>query len=559
MSGIFELADRYVEDWAALDPTGATATGYCGREGQLTDWSPEGIGARAELDRRTLAELEQAVRVLGTLGEDDRRAATHLRERLEARLLLVDTGEMLRELRSGWAPVHRARQWIDGIAKETPDDWERIAAGMEAIPHALDGVRRSLEEGLRTAPAPPRQAAVVARQCATWAGERGPASFFATTIAAAPEDLDPGLRTRLDGAAVTASGAYSALAAWLTDTYAPAAGTPDSVGEDRYRAFARYHLGADLDPVEAYEWGWYELRRIEDEMRGEADRIRPGASITEAVAVLEADSEECVVGEDALKVWLQDLMDRTIESLDGTHFDLPRPIRRVEAMIAPPGGAAAMYYSPPSEDFTRPGRTWYPTLGKTTFPLWGEWSIAYHEGVPGHHFQLATTKLLVDHIDRYRRLSIVSGNIEGWALYAERFMDEIGAFTTPASRLGFLRAQALRAVRVVVDIGVHLGLRIPADGLCEGAGGSWTPELGRAFVLDRGRFPHDFLQSEMDRYLGWPAQAICYKLGERVWLEGRAAAKAAAGATFDLKHWHTGALALGPIGLDQLAPELAAL
>jgi uncharacterized protein (DUF885 family) len=556
---IFEFADQYVEAWAALDPVGATAAGFRGREGELTDWSPEGIAARAELDRRTLRDLEKVVHA-SAVTADDRRAAVFLRERLEARLLLVDSGEMLRELRGGWSPVQRARQWIDVIPKDTPEDWERIASGLEAIPGALAGIQRSLEAGLASTPAAPRQAEVVAQQCATWAGTRGQTSFFATTVAGAPPNLPPALRARLDAAAGRATVAYAAMGTWLTERYAAsAAGTPDGVGEARYRAFARSHLGAELDPREAYDWGWDDLRRIEEEMRVEADRVQSGASIEEAVAVLEADDEQCIVGEDALRAWLQDLMDRTIDDLDGTHFDLPAPIRRVEAMIAPPGGAAAMYYSPPSEDFSRPGRTWYPTLGKTRFPLWGEWSIAYHEGVPGHHFQLATTKLLTDRIDRYRRLTAVPGNAEGWALYAERFMDEIGAFTTPASRLGFLRAQALRAVRVVVDIGVHLGLQIPADDASEGAGREWTPGLGRAFVLNRGRFPHDFLQSEMDRYLGWPAQAICYKLGERVWLAGRAAAQAAAGPTFDLKRWHSEALTLGAIGLDQLAPELAAL
>ena len=561
MTALFDLSDRYVEGWAELDPVGATAAGYRGREGELTDWSPEGIAARAELDRRTLAELERLAPDPSQLDDDDRRGAGFLRERLEARLLLADSGELFRELRSGWAPVHRARQWIDVLGKETEDDWTRIASGLEAIPAALDGVRASLDEGLRQgAPAAPRQALVVAKQCATWAGERDTPSFFDTTLLSAPDDLHPALRKRLDAGADAASRSYGALSRWLADEYAPRAdGTADAVGADRYRAFATVHLGQDLDMHDAYAWGWEDLRRIETELAVEADRIVPGGSVADAVDLLERDPDRAIDGVDAFRSWLQALMDRTIDELDGTHFDLPGPIRRVDAMIAPPGGAAAMYYSPPSEDFSRPGRTWYPTLGKTRFPTWGEVSIAYHEGVPGHHFQIATNKLRTDKIDRFRRLAFVSGNIEGWALYAERFMDEIGAFDTPDTRLGFLRAQVLRAVRVVVDIGVHLRLTIPSDDRCDGAGEPWTAELGRAFVLERGLFPPDFLASEMDRYLGWPAQAICYKLGERTWLEGRAAARATRGADFDLKQWHSDALTLGLLGLDQLAPELAAL
>ena len=561
MTPLFELADRYVDAWAELDPVAATGSGYRGREGQLTDWSPDGIAARAELDRSTLAELDALAPDPGLLSDDDRRAAGFLRERLEARLLMADSGELFRELRSGWAPAQRARQWIDVLGTETEEDWTRIASGMDAIPNALDGVRASLEKGLQQgAAAAPRQALVTAKQCATWAGASGEPSFFETTLLSAPDDLDPALRNDLDAAAKGASRAYAALARWLTEEYVPRAhGTPDAVGADRYRAFARVHLGKDLDLLDAYEWGWNDLRRIEAELMLEADRIVPGGSVADAVDLLERDPDRAIEGVESFRSWLQALMDATIDELDGTHFDLPGPIRRVDAMIAPPGGAAAMYYSPPSEDFSRPGRTWYPTLGKTRFPTWGEVSIAYHEGVPGHHFQLATTRLRTDKIDRFRRLAFVSGNIEGWALYAERFMDEIGAFDTPDTRLGFLRAQVLRAVRVVVDIGVHLGLTIPADDRCDGAGAQWTPELGRAFVLERGLFPADFLASEMDRYLGWPAQAICYKLGERVWLEGRRDAQAARGTHFELKQWHDAALTLGPIGLDQLARELAAL
>ncbi len=119
------------------------------------------------------------------------------------------------------------------------------------------------------------------------------------------------------------------------------------------------------------------------------------------------------------------------------HFDIPEPVQRVEAMIAPPGGAAAMYYTGPAEDFSRPGRTWYPTLGKTRFPLWGEVSICYHEGVPGHHLQIGQVRYLADTLSRYQRtLAGTSGHAEGWALYAERLMGELGYLDDPAYELG---------------------------------------------------------------------------------------------------------------------------
>jgi uncharacterized protein (DUF885 family) len=215
-----------------------------------------------------------------------------------------------------------------------------------------------------------------------------------------------------------------------------------------------------------------------------------------------------------------------------------------------------MYYTGPSEDFSRPGRTWYPTMGKTRFPLWGEVSIAYHEGVPGHHLQIGQVRFLRDRLSRFQRLGGVAGHAEGWALYAERLMDELGYLTNPAHHLGMLRAQAMRAVRVIVDIGMHLELAIP-DGQEFHPGARWTPALGQAFVDERSRFPADFMASEIVRYLGMPGQAICYKVGEKVWLEQRAAAQERHGGAFDLKAFHSHALDLGPLGLDQLAAELA--
>jgi uncharacterized protein (DUF885 family) len=243
--------------------------------------------------------------------------------------------------------------------------------------------------------------------------------------------------------------------------------------------------------------------------------------------------------------------------MDGAHFDIAEPLHKCEAMIAPPGGAAAMYYTGPSEDFSRPGRTWYPTLGETRFPLWKEVSTCYHEAVPGHHLQVGQVKYLAGKLSRFQRLmSFVSGHGEGWALYAERLMGELGYLEDPAWEMGMLAAQAMRAVRVVVDIGMHLELPIPGHERYH-PGETWTPELALPFVIERSRFPEQFMRSEVDRYLGWPGQAISYKVGERVWLECRDDARKRKGGDFDLKAFHTYALDLGGMGLGLLREELA--
>ncbi|MBK9181163.1 MAG: DUF885 domain-containing protein [Acidimicrobiales bacterium] len=556
-SQVFALADRYVEAWAALDPLAATARGVAGHDTEVTDLSPRGIEAREELTRQTLHQLRR----LPIESDADRLAAGVLAERLDAQLALDDAGEPYRPLRVIGSPLQSVRQAFDLMARSSADDWVAIADRMERVPHALTGFRHTLDEALRRGlHAARRQATACAEQAATWAGLRGAPAYFvalADTFAGTGID-DPALGPRLAEAAAAATEAVEVTARFLFDDYAPRAPDDDAVGPERYDRFARFSLGASPDLQETYEWGWAELARIEAELADLADRIVPGGSTAEARAHLDTDPAQAVEGVDAFRRWLQDLMDRTVDELDGTHFDIPGPIRRVEAMIAPPGGAAAMYYTPPSEDLTRPGRTWYPTLGKTRFPLWPEVTTAFHEGVPGHHLQIGQVRVLGDRLSRFQRLTFVSGHGEGWALYAERLMDELGFLADPGTRFGFLTSQQFRAARVVIDIGVHLGMRLPA-GQPFHPGERWTPALALAFLRPRSPFGDAFAASEIDRYLGWPAQAISYKVGERAWLECRHDVAARLGPAFDLRAFHAGALGLGNLGLDLLRAELGRL
>ncbi len=547
---IYELCDAYAERLAVLDPVTATFRGIVGHDTEMTDYSPDGIASRTELDRTTLAQLRE----LSPENDRDRIAADLLSERLSASLALDDTGETLRTLRVIGSPFQAVRQVFDIMPRSTAQDWLTVAARMELVPDGIASVQTALDESARRGiPPARRQVLACAEQGTTWAGLRQHGPFFAELVAGYPGD-DPVLRDRLSGAAEAATKAYGALSEWLRDNLALRASARDAVGPDRYSLASNEFLGAKIDPEETYEWGWDELHRIEAEMTLVANQILPGATVAEAIAFLESDPARAVHGEEALRSFLQGLMDRTIDELDGTHFDIPGPLKKVEAMIAPAGGAAAMYYTGPAEDFSRPGRTWYPTLGKTDFPLWGEISICYHEGVPGHHLQVGQVRYLKDHLSRFQRLTGVSGHSEGWALYAERLMDELGYFENPDYRLGFLRAQVMRAVRVVVDIGMHLELLLPADEKFH-PGERWTPDLGQEFLFERSCFPRDMMASELDRYLGMPGQAISYKVGERVWLGARDEAQRRQGAAFDLKTFHARSLDLGPLGLEQLAAE----
>jgi uncharacterized protein (DUF885 family) len=324
------------------------------------------------------------------------------------------------------------------------------------------------------------------------------------------------------------------------------------VGKERYALASQYFLGAQVDLEETYGWGFEELARIEDEMRAVAGRIRPGASVAEAVAVLDAAPERTIAGRTAFRDWMQALADQAITDLHAVHFDISEEIRRLECCIAPTS-EGTIYYTGPSEDLTRPGRMWWAVPpGIDEFSTWREVTTVYHEGVPGHHLQVGQSRVSARPLNRWQRLlCLVAGHGEGWGLYAERLMEELGYLDDPGDKLGMLDAQAFRAARVVVDIGMHLELRVPVDNVFGfHPGETWTPALGWEFMRAHCRLPDESLRWELNRYLGWPGQAPAYKVGERIWLQVRDDAKARNGASFDLKRFHREALDLGPLGLD---------
>ncbi|MER6955905.1 DUF885 domain-containing protein [Streptomyces sp. NPDC000618] len=557
-----EVADAYVDDLIALDPVTGTYLGVQESSSRLPDYSPTGQEALAQLARDTLARLDEAERRPGADSDIERRCARLLRERLTAELAVHDADEGLRAVGNMSTPAHHVREVFTVTPNRTEDDWTAIAERLRAVPTALAGYRESLALGLeRKLYAAPRPTATFVEQLTEWSDTDGAGrGWFEDFVATGSEALPEALRAELDEAARAATAAVVELRDWVREVYAPTAeGAPNTVGRERYARWSRYYNGTDLDLDEAYAYGWAEYHRLLGEMKKEAEKILPGAA-TPWVALAHLDEHgKHIEGVDEVRDWLQGLMDQAIDALDGTHFELAERVRRVESRIAPPGGAAAPYYTAPSEDFSRPGRTWLPTMGETRFPVYDLVSTWYHEGVPGHHLQLAQWTHIARDLSRYQAsVGVVSANAEGWALYAERLMDELGFLTDAEQRLGYLDAQMMRAVRVIVDIGMHLELEIPADSPFH-PGERWTPELAQEFFGGHSSRPADFVESELTRYLTIPGQAIGYKLGERAWLLGREKARARHGDAFDLKSWHMAALSQGSLGLDDLVDELAAL
>jgi uncharacterized protein (DUF885 family) len=544
MSSVRGICDRYVDDYAALDPVAATEFGIVGHESELTDYSPAGHAARAELARLALAEMAAAEPV----DDGERVAKAVFTDRLSLELELYDAGLTQAMLNVVIDPLHSLRVAFDLMPRETPEQRAAIDARITKVPAALAGLRASL---LASADADRvsalRQVGKVADQCETWAGLGSAPGFFRTL----------GGETE---AARQADEALAEFAGFLRAELAPLAPTKDAVGAQVYRLWSRFFVGADLDPREAYEWGWAEFARIEAEMREVADRIRPGATVAEAADALDADPRYQVSGRDEFTRRMQAVADDALTTLRDKHFDIPDRLMAIEARIAPDGGNAIMYYTGPTEDFSRPGRMWWSLpADKHEFTVWRETSIVYHEGAPGHHLQIATAVNQAEKLTKYQRMmGFVSGHGEGWALYAERLMQDLGYLSDDGDLLGMLAGQLFRAARVIVDIGMHLEFDIPAGtGFHEGE--TWTPELGLEFLLTRTVAEPAMSRAEIDRYLGWPGQAPSYKLGERLWLAARDDARARHGDAFDLKAFHKQALEMGGMGLDTLREQLSRL
>jgi uncharacterized protein (DUF885 family) len=549
-SELDQLANRFVADYAASQPTVATYIGVPGHDDRWPDLTPDGHAAHAGLLRTTLA----AVRGVDTVDRRDEVARSAMLERLGAELARFDAGWAQADLNTIDSPLQAFRSSFDVMPTATDDDWAMIARRLAALPEALAGYRAGLLDaagrGQVSAARQVRLGAGIARR---YTGNgRGP-GFYAQFVERSP--AEGALRRDLDRAAQDVNAALTTFADFLEQDLLPRAPEADGVGRERYALESRYFAGTDLDLAETYAWGWDELARIVAEKEAVAEMIAPGQGVAGAVAALDADPARQVRGREALQAWLQDTADRAIAALDGVHFDIPEPVRRIEGRLTPTSGEG-VYYTGPTEDFSRPGRMWWSLPeGVTDMTTWRETTTVFHEGAPGHHLQIGQTVHNAALLNRWQRLLCwVSGHGEGWALYSERLMGELGFLDDPGDRLGMLDAQELRAARVVLDIGVHLDLPIPRG---RAAGDRWTYDVALAFLRTHVDMEDAMRVDELHRYLGWPGQAPVYKVGERVFLTCREQAQLRAGAGFDLKAWHRAVLDLGPLGLGPLAAELA--
>ena len=550
-TAIDAVADAFTNTLLQLDPSFATSLGIPGRETEYADYSPAGLESLAEAIRETLGRLDG----LEPADDVDRVTLDAMHERLGLDLEIHESGWDLADLNNIASPAQGIRSIFDLMPTETEEQWRHIAGRLNNVDDAVAGYITSLRSGMeRSLVAARRQVKIVLEQASAYAEDGGYFDALAENAAlSGGAALPEALRTELRAGAESARRAYLNLATFLEGELLPAAPEKDAVGAERYALFSRQFLGSAVDLEETYRWGVQELDRIIAEQEAVAEQIRPGATVEEAVAILNEDPARQLHGTEELRAWMQGLADRAVEDLAGSHFDISEPMRRIECMIAPTqeGG---IYYTGPSEDFSRPGRMWWSVpAGEDTFTTWAETTTVYHEGVPGHHLQIGTATAARGLLNAWRRnVCWVSGHGEGWALYAERLMDQLGYLSDPGDKMGMLDAQRMRAARVVFDIGVHLELEIPE----RWGEGTWTAEKGYDFLRQNMSISEGQLNFEFTRYLGWPGQAPSYKLGQRLWEQIRDEVRSREGDAFDLKAFHTRALQLGSVGLDTLRRAL---
>lgn len=550
MTDIHGLASAFVDETVERLPNLATYLGIPGHDDRWDDLSLEGVEAVTAMERDQLGRLE----ALDALDDEWHRLARRvIAEELEGEIMMTDSGEHLLDLRSVASPVQDLRDTFDHMDKATGEGWENVVSRLRALPAAVSQFVSRLDEGRR------RSKTVAVRQVdAAVEQSRHHAGDESSLLALVREATEAGMPADLVAAVAAAVDegrrGFSELADHLEGDYRPSAVERDAVGPDRHAVYALHFLGTEIEPIATYEWGWEEVARLRRRMEEVADTISPGAALEDAIQILREDPDRAASSPEQFRDLMQERQEIALRELEGVHFDVPSQIRSVDVKLAPSGGPLGAYYVDPSEDFTRPGSIWWSLGEADVIPLFNQVSTAYHEGFPGHHLQVGLQKTAGERFTRYQRLMVWnSGTGEGWALHAEDLMEELGYLEKPDYVMGKLADEMLRACRVVIDIGSHLELPIPS-GQPFHPGEPWTFETAVEMLRTHAAEDGDVAVSEVTRYLGWPAQAIAYKVGQQAIRDLRDQERSRGG--FDQKRFHARLLEIGSTGLDVLRDHI---
>jgi len=483
-------------------------------------------------------------------------------EALTRTLLVRQLREQVEDSRFEWwkmrvsqmSGVHlQAPQLASLLAFHSARDYDDYAVRLRNLPRQLDDTIANMRLGMAAGLVPPRfLLEKVAAQAEAVAAGKPEDTPFARPLASMPAELPPAERQRIREAFVAAIRdgvvpAYQRFARFVREEYAPRGRTEPGIwalpdGEARYAAEVRRMTTTELTPEAIHRIGLSEVARIEGQMLAVARKLGH-TDLASFGAALDADP--------ALHPRSREQMLELYRGyIDGMAKELPRLFGRLPRagfQVAPVESyrektAAGAQYLPPSPDGARPGQIQVNTGDFEKRKTISFESTAYHEGLPGHHLQIAIAQELPG-LPPVRRLGTFYGAfVEGWALYAERLGEEVGKYQDPYSYYGHLQEEMLRDIRLVVDTGIHWK--------------HWSREQAVEYFRAHSNLDEVEIQAETDRYISWPGQALSYKIGQLEILELREKARRALGGRFDLRAFHDEVLGAGSLPLDVLAARI---
>jgi len=477
---------------------------------------------------------------------------------------------MIRDLRNGVAgakfkywqmPVNQmsgihlnAAQLPSALPFATVKDYEDYVVRLGKFPKIMDDIMANMRKGMAARLMPPKfLLEKVAEQAQGIADTKGAASPFAVPLANFPESFPAQEKERLRAAVLAAIDshvipAYQRFAKFVRDEYAPKGRTDVGVwalpdGRERYAFQVRNMTTTEVPPEEIHQIGLREVARIEGEMLKIAQKL--GSSD------LKAFNQAVEANPDLKAKSKQQMLDMYTKYIDQMYARLPQlfgrlPKAKLEVLPVQEfreKEASGASYENGSPDGSRPGRVYVNTYEATSRKTLSFESTAYHEGVPGHHMQLAIQQELPE-LPPFRQQGGYTAFIEGWALYSERLGKEVGFYQDPYNDYGRLNDEMLRAIRLVVDTGLHHK--------------KWTRDQVVQFFRDHSAIDEVEIQSETDRYIVWPGQALAYKMGALKILELRERAQKELGAKFDIRGFHDEVLGAGALPLQELEERIDA-
>ena len=549
-----ELNRLLAEEWEytlRTEPELATHVGDYRYNDRLSDFSDKAIAEDLEHARQTLTRFE-AIDVTGFPEQ----------ERLNHAL-------MVRSLREGIDSA-RFKSWempatqfggihlgYAGLGFDSPfrnvKDYENYLSRLHQIPQVLEQATGHMRDGLHDKLMPPKflleKVADQAQKIADNSLEKSP---FTAPLKKFPDAIGEADRKRLraaieDSVKSEVAPAYAKFAKFVREEYAPHGrldpgewALPD--GEARYRFAVRHQTTTDLTPDQIHELGVKSVAEIEQQMLkvAQAQGFRDLKSFNEHIRqdpALHAKS-----GQQLLELYTK-YRDQMYEKLPQLFGRLPKnkldvvPMEAYRQASAPPAD-----YSVGAGDGSRPGRINVNEYAPEKRLLLNVEAIGYHEGVPGHHLQFSIAQELND-LPPFRKFDLdVNAYTEGWAFYSERLGKEVGFYQDPYSEYGRLQNEMWRAVRWVVDTGVHSQ--------------HWTRQQMVDYFHEHTAMDDENINTEVDRYIAWPGQALSYKMGQMKILELRERAQKELGAKFDLRAFHDAVLDSGPLPLDVLEGKM---